>query len=318
MDPGLQILLTFAAGVLVVVGAYSIWSDLYGRDKVVRRLDDEFRGRQRDQIRSSALFKDLGRLAKDAGADDEPPTLREWFIARVEQSGLDITPRRVVTLMVVVGCATGVLAGLIRPNLIVVTMAGLVGATVPYLYVYFKWKARMEKLLRQLPDAFDLMARVIRAGQTMSQAIQAVADEFEQPIAGEFGYCYEQQNLGLAPEVALRDLARRTGVLEIKIFVLALMVHQQSGGNLAEILDKLAIVVRERFRIRAKIAALTAEGRMQALVLLVLPFALMGLMMLLNAGYANAVMRYPVLIVAMLVIEGLGALWIRKIVNFDY
>src|SRR5262249_57164429 len=122
-----------------------------------------------------------------------------------------------------------------------------------------------------LPDAFDLMARVIRAGQTMSQAIQSVADEFDQPLAGEFAYCYEQQNLGLSPEVALRDLARRTGLVEVKIFVLAMLVQQQTGGNLAELLDKLSGVVRERFRVPGKIKALTAEGRMQATVLLVLP-----------------------------------------------
>ena len=83
------------------------------------------------------------------------------------------------------------------------------------------------------------MGRVIRAGQTMSQALQAVADEFPPPIAGEFAYCYEQQNLGLSPETALRDLARRTGLMELKIFVLALLVQQQTGGNLAELLDKL-------------------------------------------------------------------------------
>lgn len=318
MEPGLLLLLTFAAGVLAVIGSYSLWSDLYGRDQMAKRLDDEFRGRQRDQIRTSPLFKDLGRLAKEAAEDEKSLTWREWFIAMVEQSGVDITPRRVLTLVAVFAVGTGVLVGLIRPNPFVVAFGVGVGGLIPYLYVYFKWRARMEKLLRQLPDAFDLMGRVIRAGQTMSQALQAVADEFDQPIAGEFGYCYEQQNLGLSPEVSLRDLARRTGLLEIKIFVLALLVQQQSGGNLAEILDKLAHVVRERFRIRAKIRALTAEGRMQAIVLLVLPFALMGVMMLMNSAYANTVVRYPQLVVAMLVIEGIGALWLRKIVNFDY
>ena len=318
MDPGLLMLMTFLAGVLAVIGAYSVWSDLYGRNQMTKRLDDEFRVRQRDQIRTSPLFKDLGRLAKEASEVDISPTLRERFVAMVEQSGVNTTPKRVLTLMAVVGLATGVLMGLIRPNIFVFVGAALVGGMIPYLYVYFKWKARMEKMLQQLPDAFDLMSRVIRAGQTMNQALQAVADEFDQPIAGEFGYCYEQQNLGLSPEVSMRDLARRIGLLEIKIFVLALLVQQQSGGNLAEILDKLSVVVRERFRIRAKIRALTAEGRMQAVVLLVLPFALMGLMMIMNAGYANTVIRYPSLIVAMIVIEGLGALWIRKIVNFDY
>ena len=111
---------------------------------------------------------------------------------------------------------------------------------MPLFYVQFKRKARLEKLRSQLPDAFDLMGRVIRAGQTMSQALLAVADEFAQPIAGEFAYCYEQQNLGLPPETAFRDLSRRTGLIEIKIFVLALLVQQQTGGNLAELLDKLS------------------------------------------------------------------------------
>src|SRR5207245_4306445 len=103
-------------------------------------------------------------------------------------------------------------------------VVGVVGALCPLLYVRIRQKSRMNKLLAQLPDAFDLMARVIRAGQTMSQAMLAVADEFDPPIAGEFSYCYEQQNLGLPPELALRDLARRTALLEIMIFVLPLLV----------------------------------------------------------------------------------------------
>ena len=137
------------------------------------------------------------------------------------------------------------------------------------------------------------MGRVIRAGQTMSQALQAVADEFPPPIAGEFAYCYEQQNLGLPPEAALRDLARRTGLLEIKIFVLALLVQQQTGGNLAELLDKLSDVIRERYQIRGKIKALTAEGRMQAIVLLALPPALFLIMLVMNRDYAGDPARVP-------------------------
>jgi tight adherence protein B len=173
-------------------------------------------------------------------------------------------------------------------------------------------------MMRQLPDAFDLMARVVRAGQTMSQALQAVADEFDQPLAGEVTYCVEQQNLGLPTEVALRDLARRTGLLEIKIFVLALLVQQQSGGNLAETLDKLANVVRERFKMQGKIKALTAEGRMQAIILLILPVALMCFMTAANKAYADSLAKNPWIIGVMLGSEALGAVFIRKIVNFDH
>jgi tight adherence protein B len=152
----------------------------------------------------------------------------------------------------------------------------------------------------------------------MSQALQAVADEFDAPVSAEFAYCFEQQNLGLPPEMALRDLGRRTGLLEIRIFVLALLVQQQTGGNLAEMLDRLAALIRERFRIRGKIRALTAEGRIQALVLLALPPALLMLILFMNRTYAEVLLESPNLLIGMFVSEGLGALWIRKIVNFDF
>jgi tight adherence protein B len=173
-------------------------------------------------------------------------------------------------------------------------------------------------MMDQLPEAFDLMARIIRAGQTMAQSIQAVADEFDAPLAAEFAYCYEQQNLGLSPEASLRDLARRTGLLEIKIFVLALLVQQQAGGNLAELLDKLSTVIRERSRIRGKIRVLTAEGRFQAIVLLGLPPAMLLVLMFFNPEYGMVLFKHPSLLVGTFISEALGYLWIRRIVNFDF
>jgi tight adherence protein B len=152
----------------------------------------------------------------------------------------------------------------------------------------------------------------------MSQALQAVADEFDQPISGEFSYCYEQQNLGLPSELALRELARRTGLLEVRIFVVALLVQQQTGGNLAELLDRLAAVIRERFRIRGKIKALTAEGRLQAVVLLAMPFVVLLILLALNRNYAQVLLDRPGLLGGMCFFEVLGALWIRKIVNFNF
>jgi tight adherence protein B len=260
----------------------------------------------------------VGKLAAEAANEDRKLSLREQFEAAVEQSGLRLSPERLLTIMV---CSAGVLGSLvflIRQSFLLAGMAAAFGAFVPFAFMLSRRKARLEKLLGQLPDAFDLMGRVVRAGQTMSQALQSVADEFDQPVAGEFAYCYEQQNLGLSPEFALRDLARRTGLLEIKIFVLAVLVQQQSGGNLAELLDKLSAMIRERFRIRGKIRALTAEGRAQAVLLLVLPIALMFLLMVMSQDYARALAKYPNMIIGMLIMEVIGALWIRKIVNFDY
>ncbi|CAN5716669.1 hypothetical protein BH23PLA1_BH23PLA1_28670 [soil metagenome] len=320
MSPALLTLLTFGAVVAAVVGVYSIYSDLFLRDRtrVGERIDDEFRKRQRERAKKSLLLKDLGQLAAEAGADSANPSRRQRFIMMVEQSGLDLTPQKLLTIAIAVGLGLGTVGGLLRQSIIMGAILGAVGFGLPILYVQMKRKARLEKLLSQLPDAFDLMSRVVRAGQTMSQAMQAVADEFAQPISGEFAYCYEQQNLGLSPELALRDLARRTGILEVKIFVLALVVQQQTGGNLAEMLDKLSHVIRQRYRIRGQIKTLTAEGRLQAIILLGLPIAIFLGMLVMNYDYAMVLFEHPTLIIGTLVCEGIGALWIRKIVNFDF
>jgi tight adherence protein B len=316
-----MILLGFLGGTLAVAGGYSILSDLFLRDRarVGKRVDEEFRKRQRDRVRKSALFKDLSTLAAEAAADAEGrPTLRQRLEAMVEQSGLNITSERVLTITAAVGLALALVGLLFTRNVLVAAALALAGSCVPLVYVQVKRQARLKKLLAQLPDALDLMARVIRAGQTMSQGMQAVADEFDLPIAGEFAYCYEQQNLGLAPEIALRDLARRTGLLEIKIFVLALLVQYQTGGNLAELLEKLATVVRERFKMQGKIRTLTAEGHFQALVLLAMP-PVMGVgIYILNPVYGRVLFDHPGLLLATLIAEVMGALWIRRIVNFDF
>jgi tight adherence protein B len=313
--------MTFLAGTLAVVAVYSIVTDLLrDRSRIGRRVDDEFRKKQQDRVRKSGLFKDLGALAADSGADDDvrPSDLRRRFETLIEQSGLSITPRRLLFLSIASATAAAALALTFGMGLIATAFATLIGACLPTAYVQYKRKQRLAKLLAQLPDAFELMARVIRAGQTVSLALQGVALEFDAPIAGEFAYCYEQQNLGLPPEIALRDLAKRTGLLEFKIFVLALLIQQQTGGNLAELLEKLSHVVRERFKMWGKIKALTAEGRLQAIVLLSLPPALLVVVLLLNRSYADVLFEHPGILIGMFLSEALGAWWIRSIVNFDF
>jgi len=320
VSPTLLMVLTFAAAALAVAGICSLFADLFVRDnsRMQRRLDAEFRQRQRDRIRRSTLFKNLGQLAAESAAEQAAETLRQRFERVVEQSALNIAPKRLAYLIAAVGLGAGAVVSVIRQNLIQALVAASLAALVPFMYVLMKRNARMARMTTQLPHAFDLMARVIRSGQTMLQAIQAVADEFDQPLAAEFTYCFEQQNLGLSPEMSLRDLARRTGLLEVKIFVLALLVQQESGGNLAELLEKLAMIMRERVQIKGKIKALTAEGRLQALILLLLPVGVLAMIALVNRGYAQALVDNPGLLIGMFATEAVGALWIRSIVNFDF
>lgn len=334
MDPTLLTVATFLAVTLVIVGAYSLLSDLMLRDRsrVSRRVDKELL-RQRAKAHKALYKNPAGPISEAVSGEELAPSRRERFQIMIEQSGLNLTPHGLLGIMAGAALGLGGVAILIRmvlgvwaleENLLPAGLAGLMGALVPLFYVQRKRKQRQDKLVAQLPDAFDLMARVIRSGQTMSQALQSVADEFEAPIAVEFSYCYEQQNLGLSPDISLRDLARRTGILEIKIFILAVLVHQQTGGNLAELLDKLASMVRDRFRVRGKIKAMTAEGRLQALILLILPPAMFMLLLLLNPAYGQVLLTQRLflcngdILILMGIFEILGALWIRNIVNFEF
>jgi tight adherence protein B len=314
-------LLTFLAVATAVAGLYSILSDLVLRDRsrVSRRLDIEFHGRGRHCVRKLSLFKDPGPPAVELpGHDAGNPTLRQRFETMIEQSGLDLTPTRLLAQAAAAGLTVGTLAGLLSHESLAGIIAAPIGAAAPLLYVQRARRVRMERLLKQLPDAFELMARVVRAGQTIALALRTVSDEFPPPLASEFALCYEQQNLGLSTEAALRDLGRRTGLLEIKIFVLALLVQQQTGGNLAELLDKLAAIIRERFQIRGQIQTLTAESRTQAAVLLVLPLLMFLFILACNREYANILLTRPELLVCCLVSEAIGAQRIRRITNFDY
>ena len=314
-------LLSFLAVVTAIAGFYSILTDLFLRDRsrVSRRIDAEFVKRQRDQARKLTLFKDPAQFGVELQPHDEcERSLRRRFEAMIDQSGLNLTPGRLLAQAAAGGAVLGCVAGLLSQMPLAALCAVPVGAALPLFYVQRVRNARSAKLLGQLPDAFELMSRVVRAGQTISLALRSVADEFPAPIASEFASCYEQQNLGLSLEAALRDLARRTGLLEIKIFVLALLVQQQTGGNLAELLDKLSTIIRERFQIRGQIRTLTAEGRTQASVLLVLPLAMFGLILCLNRDYAGILLAHHELLLGCLVSEAIGALWIRQIVNFDF
>ena len=307
---------TVMTGILAVS---QLLSEIFLRDKsrVSDRVDAEFLKKKTERVKRTPLFKNLGQVAAQL-SDESKPTMQQRFVSMIEQSGMDTTPSQVLGISAIACVGLGLLAFLIRRGPVDCLLAAVLGAVIPIWLVKKKRDSRIEKLRSQLSDAFELMARVVRAGQTLGQALMAVAEEFPQPISSEFGYCYEQQNLGLSPEATFRDLTRRTGVLELKIFVLAVLVQQQTGGNLAEMLTKLATVVRERYLMQGTIRTLTAEGRMQGWMLAALPPVMLLLLLVLNPGYAAVHFKHPNVLLATFGVEVLGVLWIRKIVNFDF
>lgn len=318
MHPTLLTVLTFLAALLAFIGIYSILTDLYLRDRnrLSQRMEEEFRLSQRSRAQRSRLIRSLG----EEGAIDwtSPAGLFERYQFLVEQSGLPITPINLLLVALFLGLVAGTVTSMLSGSLAAGASVAVLTGVVPLLYAHRRRIERQQAMLKQLPDALDLIGRVIRAGQTMSQAMRSVADEFAAPISAEFAYCYEQQDLGLAPELALQDMARRTGLLEIKIFIMALLVQKQTGGNLASILENLAAVVRERFRIRDKIRVLTAEGRLQATVLIAMPPLMLLVMLFLNPSYTEVLLEHPYYLVGAIASMCFGAWWIRRIVNFDF
>jgi tight adherence protein B len=310
--------LTFAGvlGAVYVLGLV-VWERIFRyRSDVGRRLSAEFGAAQSQSVEQIKLFKDLGKLARQTESEAEGP---EHTLERlIEQAGLTLSVQQLLTMCVVCGLVAGGVVGVALQLWWAAAIGIVLALPVPILFVAVRRERRLNRLRLQLPDAFEMMSRTIRAGQTVARAFQTVADDFEAPIADEFAWCSEQQNLGLPQEVALRDLGRRTGISELQMLVVALLVQRQSGGSPVEMLDNLAKVVRRRIEVQEKIKTLTAEGRMQAAVLLLLPPLLLAIISLLNPDYVSKLWDRPMLLAGMLASELIGVAWIRGILKLEY
>jgi len=318
MNPTLVLIITFVGGTLAVMAITSVILDLFlGSEKRIKdRLAEEFDAASEDSSQKSPLFKDLRLLASESA--QTKTTLRIRLRDAIDQSGLAITPNTLLKAAGGAACLCGALA-VVLTQVLWMGAGGLVaGFALPFVYIQFRRNKRIETLRRQLPEAFEMMSRAIRSGQTINSAFQVVVDDFEDPISEEFLLCYEQQKLGLPQEVALRDLARRSGIMELQMFAVTLLIQRQSGGNPVEMLNSLATVIRKRLQLLNKVKALTGEGRMQALVLLVMPPLIFVALFFLNRDYIQVLLEHPMIFVGIFISETLGALWIRKIINFEY
>ena len=149
-------------------------------------------------------------------------------------------------------------------NIYVAPVGGLMFFFLPFVWLVFKRKKRLSAFSAQLPDAMELVARALRAGHSLAAGLHVVAEELPDPIAKEFRRCYEEQNLGIPLEDTLKGLCERVPNLDLRFFVTSVAIQRQTGGDLAEILDRIGYVIRERFKILGQVKALTAEGRLSA------------------------------------------------------
>ncbi len=321
MNINLFVTSTFLAAIFCVIAVYSFASDLIFRDRqrLQSRIQDEVRGNQRERARRSILRSlNPDELHKLISTADDNRTWQEKLDDLLDQSGLQWSRQQLYSFCAGVAFSVFLPILFLSKRFSIGIAGGLICSVAPFLYVRICKNKRQNTMRAQLADAFELMSSTLRAGQSMTQSLQAVAADFPAPISEEFLLCSEQQNLGLDPEIAMRQLARRCGIIELKIFVVAVLVQRQVGGNLSEILQGLASIVRDRFRILGLIETLTAEGRLQAAVLMALPPFLLVVMIVMNREYTQSLLDSPSLLYGMGVSMLLGWLWIRKIVNFDF
>jgi len=214
-------------------------------------------------------------------------------------------------------CGAGIGAAL-RVHIGLLPLLAMFMAGMPFLWLFWRRSRRLKAFGAQLPDAMELVARALRAGQSLPAGFQMVSTEMSDPISKEFGRVFEEQNLGCSMEESLRSLAERIPNTDLKFFVTAVVLQRQTGGDLAEILDKIGHLIRERFQIWGQIQALTGEGRLSGIILMALPFLLFLVVYYLNPKYVMLLfedeMGRKMLAIA-LFMQVLGALCIRKIVN---
>lgn len=195
--------------------------------------------------------------------------------------------------------------------------AGVLG-TIPFLYLLKKKKRRMAKLLSQLPDTLELIARALRAGHSFSTGMKLAADEFDDPIGPEFSETLDEINYGVSVADALKNLASRLDCPDLKYFVVSVILQRETGGNLAEIMDSIAYLVRERFKFQGKVRALSAEGKLSALILCVLPFFVVVALLITTPEYVQVLITDPIgriMAVASSCLMAAGIYFMRRMVN---
>ena len=238
----------------------------------------------------------------------------------LEQSGVTLSLSGLLLIAVVLGCVGALVAAHFSHHALVAVVGFVVGAFVPFFVVRWKRTARLARFEEHFPEALDLISRAIRAGHAFGAGLKMVADELGDPVGPEFRKTFEEQNFGLPLAESLNNLAVRVPLLDVRFFATAVLIQRETGGNLSEILDNLAAVVRERFKIRRQIRVHTAHGRFTGYVLLGLPAFLGIALSMLNPEHMDMLFKERMgqtMIVAAIVMQTVGWFWITRIVKIE-
>jgi tight adherence protein B len=240
---------------------------------------------------------------------------------RVDRSGLELSVGMLI-LMCVCSGAVGFLAILFISHFqIAAAVVGVFFLYIPIWFVNFMAKRRLFKFEEQFPEAIELLSRALRAGHAFTTGLSMVAEELPEPVGTEFRLAYDRQNFGMPMPEALKSLGERVPLLDARFFVTAVLTQREAGGNLAEVLDNLASVIRERFKVKRQVRVITAHARITGWVLALLPPTLGVVLTLLAPAHMSLLWTDPTgikMVVVALILQVVGTLLIRKMVDVEY
>jgi len=321
LSPIIFIALPVVGSMLLVWGVFQVLMDLRTskQRKVVDRLT-ETRSRARANEAKETLLRRRGGGKPEGVLDSVVSKLA--VVSKVQhmldQADLDWSASKMLTNVTAVALLVGALLLFLQFSLLTALAAVVAVMVVPLLWLVRKRKKRIRVLVEQLPDVFDLLGQALRAGHALAGAIQLVSTQMPNPIAKEFGRVFQEQNLGIKVEEALLNMANRIDQMDVRFFVTAVLIQRQTGGDLAEILDKIGKVIRDRVQLLGTVQALTAEGRLSGWVLLLLPVIVFVACLFVNPEYSKVLINTPtgrMLLATAAAMDLMGMAMIKKIVN---
>jgi tight adherence protein B len=319
---GMEILIGIAIFIFLVLlleGLYSAYRVLHDPEKK--------HVRERLQRISSAGYKDFEVDIRRKKLMSKIPWLNRILLAsrwaeklhRLQEQADSKQPLGVFLLLSIVLAFIGLFVGsrFTSSSVIGVLLAVLFGMS-PFLYLYFKKKQRMKRFEQQLPEALDLIARSLKAGHALSGGMKMVSEEMAEPVGGEFGKTLNEINFGVDFPEALKNLSERVDCPDLNFFVISIILQRETGGNLVEILENIAYLIRERFKLHGRIRVLAAQGKLSASILVVLPFAVAFGILMLNPKFIETLTGDPIgrmLIIFALISLMFGIFAMRRIID---
>lgn len=309
----LFVVLAFLAVVLFLEGAYMAWNTYKGPE--AKRIERRLQAMSAGASHQSSLVK-RRLLAQAPGVERlllQIPRIHQ-LDRIILQSGSSLNVASFVGLTLLAAAAGMVFTLLVGLPILVVVMAGVAAALTPMFYILGAKQKRMITIGEQLPDALDLMARAMSAGHAFPSALQMVGSEMPEPIASEFRIVFDEINYGISAQEALINLAARVPSTDLSYFVIAVLIQRETGGNLAELLGNISGLIRARLKLLGTVRVLSAEGKLSAQILTLLPFALGFLLQLVNPKFLNVLWTDPiglkmVYVALFMMVIGIFAMW---------